>query len=626
MAHGTTGNNQMGIARTGLMVGLCITVGLLAFKLCPVVKNKIDSSKKVDLINYRYPVSQHVIDRQSPTNPWAKAIGDFDGDGIGDFIVAGSHGPLVMYRSGGQDKTIISSPDSYSTQSGIALGDIDNDGDVDIVFGDVWLENPRPKGNGAALWPLHSIGAAATNHNIALADFNKDGSLDIIMRGESNSLVTILIHDPSGVWSMKTLEPGAGRNGLAVKDLNGDTFPDIIVPGVWLENPQGNVLTKEWKTHSFGSWNEYAAIDTGDIDGDGRPDIVMSVSEKAGKISWFKNPGDGASHWEEHVVDEGPVDSAHALQLVDMDGDNLLDIVTSEFRGGGRLLVYHQKDQRRSWGRQVVGIPFLHNVVVGDLDGDGDQDIAGTITFDQGNVEVWKNGLTTLGQPRSAASRLLVFWKTDIAFHESIPDAIKVIREMARKKGIEVDDTSDAHMLEDAVLARYKAVIFLSTQGEILNSEQRAAFERYIKAGGGFVGIHSAADTESNWSWYGKLLGGRYGGSHSATVRGVVQVEESAHVSTKELPKAWDRLDEWYDFSPNPRENGVTVLLTIDENTYEGGNMRGDHPVAWYHEYDGGRSWYTAGGASPESWADHHFKNHVWGGIQYAARFPTEHS
>jgi type 1 glutamine amidotransferase len=616
----------MGLTRTGVIVGLCIAGGLMAFKLYPVVNNKINSPKKVDLISYRHPVSQHIIDRHSPADPWAKAIGDFDGDGVGDLIVAGSHGPLVMYRSGGKDKTVIGSRNSYYTESGIALGDIDNDGDIDIVFGGVWLENPRPNGNVAVLWALHSIGAPAMNHNIELADLNKDGNLDIIMRGETSSLVTILIHNPSGLWSMKTLEPDAGRNGLAVKDLNGDTFLDIIVPGVWLENPRGNVFAKEWEIHSFTSWNEYAAIDTGDIDGDGRPDIVMSVSEQAGKISWFKNSGDRRSHWEEHVVDEGPVDSAHALHLEDMDGDDLLDVVTSEFRGDGRLLVYHQKDQRRSWGRQVLGVPFLHNVVVGDLDNDGDQDIAGTMTFDRGNVEVWENRLTTLDQPRSAAPRLLVFWKTDIAFHESIPDAIRVIREMAQKNRIEVDDTSDAHRLEDAVLARYQAVIFLSTQGEILNSDQRAAFERYIKAGGGFVGIHSAADTESNWSWYGKLVGSRYGGSHSATVRGMIQVEESTHVSTKELPKAWGRLDEWYNFSPNPRENGVTVLLTLDENTYEGGNMRGDHPVAWYHEYDGGRSWYTAGGASPESWADHHFKSHVWGGIQYAARFPKKHS
>ncbi|MEQ1848564.1 MAG: VCBS repeat-containing protein, partial [Nitrospira sp.] len=125
----------MGFVKTGLMVGLCIAVGLLAFKLYPVVKNKIDSSKKVNLINYRYPVSQHIIDQQSPANPWAKAIGDFDGDGVGDLIVAGSHGPLVMYRSGGKDKTVIGSRNAYYTQSGIALGDIDNDGDVDIVFG-----------------------------------------------------------------------------------------------------------------------------------------------------------------------------------------------------------------------------------------------------------------------------------------------------------------------------------------------------------------------------------------------------------------------------------------------------------------------------------------------------------
>jgi len=609
----------MRIARTGLIVGLCMAVGLTAFKLYPVVKNQIDSSKKVDLINYRYPFSRHIIDRQSPANPWAKAIGDFDGDGVGDLIVAGSHGPLVMYESGGKDKTVIGSIDSYRTQSGIALGDIDNDGDVDIAFGDVWLENPRPKGSIAAVWPLHSIGAGATNHDIALADLNKDGNLDIIMRGETSSLVTILIHDPSGFWSIRMVEPGAGRNGLAAKDLNGDTFPDIIVPGVWLENPRGNVLAKEWKTHSFANWNEYAAIDTGDIDGDGRPDIVMSVSEQAGKISWFKNAGEGASHWEEHVVDEGPVDSAHALRLVDMDGDDLLDVVTSEFRGGGRLLVYHQKDQRKSWGRQVLGIPFLHNVVVGDLDGDGDPDIAGTITFDQGNVEVWENRLTTLDQSRSEAPRLLVFWKTDIAFHESIPDAIRAIREMARRNGIQVDDTSDAHMMKEMVLARYQAVIFLATQGEILNLRQKAAFERYIKAGGGFVGIHSAADTESNWPWYGKLVGAQYGGSHSEIVTAVVHREGGAHASTKGLPERWDWIDEWYNFSPNPRVNGATVLLALDENTYKGGDMGGDHPISWYHQYDGGRAWYTAGGASKAIWDERIFREHVWGGIEYAA-------
>jgi type 1 glutamine amidotransferase len=609
----------MGFVRTGLIVGLCIAGGLVAFKLYPVVKNRIDSSKKVELINFRYPFSQHIIDRQSPANPWAKAIGDFDGDGVGDLTVGGGHGPLVMYESGGKDKTVIGSIDSYRTQSGIALGDIDNDGDVDIAFGDVWLENPRPKGNIAAVWPLHSIGAGAANHDIELADLNKDGNLDIIMRGETSSLVTILIHDPSGFWSIKMVEPGTGRNGLAVKDLNGDTFPDIIVPGVWLENPRGNVLAKEWETHSFANWNEYAAIDTGDINGDGRPDIVMSVSEQAGKISWFKNSGDGASHWEEHVVDEGPVDSAHALRLVDMDGDDLLDVVTSEFRGGGRLLVYHQKDQRKSWVRQVLGIPFLHNVVVGDLDGDGDQDIAGTITFDQGNVEVWENRLTTLDQSRSEAPRLLVFWKTDIAFHESIPDAIRVIREMARRNGIQVDDTSDAHMMKEMLLARYRAVIFLSTQGEILNLKQRAAFERYIKMGGGFVGIHSAADTESNWPWYGKLVGAQYGGSHSEVVRAVVNREGGTHASTKGLPERWDWIDEWYNFSPNPRLNGATVLLTLDENTYAGGDMAGDHPIAWYHQYDGGRAWYTASGASKAIWGERLFREHLWGGIEYAA-------
>lgn len=611
----------MRVGRAVLIAFLCIGVGLTVFKLSPIFTSKMEGPKDIDLVDLRYPFSRIITDRQSPTNPWAKGIGDFDGDGVADFIVAGSQGPLVMYGSGEKEKTVIGAIDSYHTQSGIAVGDIDNDGDSDIIFGDVWLENPRPRGNVKAVWPVHSIGAGAINHNVEIADLNKDGNLDVIMRGETDSLVVILIHDPSGFWSIKTLEPGVGLNGLAVKDLNADGYPDIIMSGIWLKNPLGNVLSGNWEKRSFGRWNDYAAIDTGDIDGDGKIDIVMSVSEKSGKVAWFRNPGDLAvSSWEEHIIDEGPVDSAHALKVVDMDGDDLLDVVTSEYRGEGRLLVYHQRGQRKPWLRQVLGVPYLHNVVVGDLDGDGDQDIAGTIAFGRGNVEVWTNHLRTVRPASPAGQKLLIFWKTDVAFHESIPAAINAIRVMAQTHGIGVDDTSDAHMLEDGILAQYKAVIFLSTQGAILNPTQKAAFKRYINAGGGFVGIHSAADTESGWPWYGKLVGAYYGGSHSGIVNGGIHLEDSTHVSTNGLPSTWSWIDEWYNFSPNPRVNGVTVLLTVDEKTYEGGTMGGDHPIAWYHEYDGGRSWYTAGGASKVAWTERYFLHHVWGGIQYVAQ------
>ena len=598
---------------------LAVALGLATFKLYAVYF--AHGEGPIDRLSLVYPFSRIIIDKDSPENPWAKEVADMDGDGIVDLLVAGSQGPLVMYRNGVSARAVISDKGSYRTQSGIAVGDIDNDGDMDIAFGAVWLENPRPHGDVKSVWAVHSIGAGNGNHNIELTDLNRDGVLDIVMRGETDSLILILIHESGGYWSMRTLDSGVGRNGLAVKDLNGDTYPDIVVPGVWLENPLGNVLVKDWKTHLVGTWNEYAAIDVGDMDQDGKVDIVMAVSEQVGKIAWFKNPGDAANHWEEYIIDEGPVDSAHALRVADMDGDGRLDVVTSEFRGAGRLLVYHQKSQPHLWVRQVVGTPALHNITVGDLDGDSDSDIAGTITFGKGNVEVWENRLTTLGLPQETGKKILIFWKTDVAFHESISDAIRAIRAMAQRNSVAVDDTSDAHMIEDGILSRYKAVILLSTQGKILNPAQKDAFEHYIRSGGGFVGIHSAADTEPQWPWYVGLIGTRYGGSHSDIVRGMIRRMEGSHASTKELPESLDWVDEWYNFSPNPKVNGATILLTLDESSYQGGAMGGDHPIAWYHPYDGGRAWYTAGGANKAMWKEQNFLEHVWGGIQYAAQF-----
>ncbi|MDH4187885.1 MAG: ThuA domain-containing protein, partial [Nitrospira sp.] len=491
----------------------------------------------------------------------------------------------------------------------------------DISFGGVWMENPYPRGGAKSIWPVHVLGVEKQNHNVEIADLNNDGYQDIIMRGESDSQVVFLVQGRAGGWTTRVIDPGFGRNGLAVADVDGDTFLDVIAPGFWLKNPGGNILVGEWNVYQFGEWEAYAAIDTEDIDGDGRVDIALSASEKSGKVSWFKNPVDPTQRWEEYIIDIDAVDCAHALKIVDVDKDGLMDVVTSEFRGAGRLLVYYQKVKKNTWIRQVLGTPFLHNLVVGDLDNDGDQDFAGAIVFGKGNVEVWENQITTLRSTASSGGKILLFWKTDVAFHGSIPDAIRAIRELAQENKIDADATADAHWLTDQVLAQYKAVVFLSTQGDILNSEQKSAFERYIQAGGGFVGIHSAADTEHSWEWYRELVGTYYGGSHSEIVKSVVHTENSAHPSTKGLPSKWVMMDEWYNFSPNPRTTGINILLSVDETTYEGGNMKGDHPVAWYHEYDGGRSWYTAGGASQESWTDAHFKHHVWGGIKYAAKF-----
>ena len=217
-------------------------------------------------------------------------------------------------------------------------------------------------------------------------------------------------------------------------------------------------------------------------------------------------------------------------------------------------------------------------------------------------------------QPQFA---VLVFSKTTGFRHDSIADGIAAIKTLGADHGFSVDSTEDAARFTDAALARYKVVVFLSTTGDILDDGQKAAFERYIRSGGGFAGIHSASDTEYQWAWYGRLVGA-YFASHPEIQRATVRIEDLGHASTEDLPQIWERTDEWYNFRSNPR-GAVHVLATLDEATYSGGKMGPDHPIAWCQMIDGGRSWYTAMGHTKESYAEPLYRLHLVGGIESAA-------
>jgi type 1 glutamine amidotransferase len=221
---------------------------------------------------------------------------------------------------------------------------------------------------------------------------------------------------------------------------------------------------------------------------------------------------------------------------------------------------------------------------------------------------------------RACPARLLVFSKTAEYRHPSIPAAQAAIRQMVAEHAWTADFTEDASVFTDEYLARYDAVIFLLTTGDVLNADQQGAFERYIRAGGGFVGVHSASDTEYGWAWYGGLVGAHNNPrqKHSGVTQGTIVVADHTHPSTRMLPDRWTRVDEWYNFATNPRPH-VHVLLTLDETTYQGGTMGADHPIAWYHAYEGGRAWFTALGHTPESYSEPLFRAHLWGGIAYAA-------
>ncbi|WP_433535198.1 ThuA domain-containing protein [Micromonospora sp. CA-249363] len=227
---------------------------------------------------------------------------------------------------------------------------------------------------------------------------------------------------------------------------------------------------------------------------------------------------------------------------------------------------------------------------------------------------------TTPATPASAADApydVLVFSKTAGFRHDAIPVGIQTIRDLGAANNFTVTATEDAAAFTTSNLAQYEAVVFLNTTGDVLNATQQTAFESYIGSGRGYVGVHAAADTEYDWPFYGNLVGAWFA-SHPAIQQANVKVEDRGHAATGHLPQTWTRTDEWYNYRTNARST-AHVLATLDESSYSGGGMGADHPHSWCKSYSGGRSFYTGGGHTQASYAEPAFRNHLLGGIRYAA-------
>ncbi len=554
-----------------------------------------------------------VVDTSSPMDPWEKSVGDLNGDGQPDLIVAGSHGAIVWYEAPGWTKrTIAAASGGEISESGSATGDIDGDGDIDVVVGTTWYENV----NNGQSWVAHQLpNASAGTHDIIVADVNNDGRNDIVMRGENASTVFVFLQGSGGSWTSFTLDPGVGLNGLDVADVNGDKAMDIVVGGVWMQNPGTGTPTSGWIKRTFTTgWNGYAAVKVIDMNSDGHPDIVLSVSEDNGNLSWFEAPADAtsSSSWTEHVIGT-QLTKVHGFAVIDVDHDGALDVVASEYEGQGRLIAYLQRGT--TWQANVLGTDKLHNLHALDLNHDGNMDFFG--------VYAWGNNPVVLYQNIGATptKRVLVFSRTLGFRHDDIPDGIAAIRQLGASNGFQVDATEDATKFTPANLSKYQAIIFLSPSGDVLNPAQRQAFQQFIENGGGFVGIHNAnALVMDDWYWYGKLLGARYV-TEITTQPMTLTIVDNTHVSTQGLPNPWQFTSEAYNYDVNPKVNGARVLVNLDDRTTSGGTMGADHPFSWYRPFDGGRSWYTVGGANSPDFVDANFLKHVLGGILYGGGF-----
>lgn len=356
-----------------------------------------------------------IIDSNNPKDPHCKAIADIEGNGYGALISASaSGGGLFWYRYPDWTKHKIAEG-SFTTD--MAVGDIDGDGYMDIIIpsdeGLMWYRNP--KGNGGDptkdKWEATNIiPDGARMHDVEVIDLDGDGRLDIVTRHQSGfgrmmgNKIHIWKQNSPETWEHRTFDCPHGE-GLKVADINCDGLPDVIIGGRWYENPK-DIMSGNWIEHFYmpaeyfdQHWTKGdVSVQTGDLNNDGRIDIILTPAEGSGHLSWFEAPVDPrSSDWIEHII-EFNYDYAHGLGVADMNNDGLLDIVVAKMHQATapqEVAIYINQNNAKEWQKYVVSTTGSHNIVLFDVDGNGLIDIFGANwnnnSSTRGAIELWLN-------------------------------------------------------------------------------------------------------------------------------------------------------------------------------------------------------------------------------------------
>ncbi len=218
---------------------------------------------------------------------------------------------------------------------------------------------------------------------------------------------------------------------------------------------------------------------------------------------------------------------------------------------------------------------------------------------------------------------ILLFSKTNGYRHSSISSGIKMLYDQSKKQHWIITATEDSTLIGDNFLSQFDVAVFINPTGNAIGEEEQTAFEKFMKSGKGFVGIHAAADCEYDWPFYGKLIGG-YFLTHPPAQKATIVFENTDHPAMKPFKgmKTYTTVDEWYSYKENPRPN-VHVLAHLDENTIKKSKndewKMGDHPIIWWNDDNGMRSFYTVFGHTHEAFQDEKVIEHITNAINWAA-------
>ncbi len=374
------------------------------------------------------PVTAEILDDAPPIDPWMKAAGDLDGDGAVDIVVAGRDGPVVWYRAPLWDRHTIAdtvSPGGSSTD--IDLFDVDGDGDLDAVLANgIWHENPAPGGSATdEPWTTHVYGGR-DGHDVHGSDLDGDGDIDLATRDQGAAGTTIYVYrnDLANGWLEIPVGPVPAGEGLALGDLDGDGDDDLAIADRWYEN-DGPLAAGAWRERLFDgvvSPEPDTVVAIADLDRDGRADVVVTPSEKAGetdRIEWFRGPSDPRNGlWTRAALSETVSSTHHSLQIVDWDLDGDLDVATARMQQAEDPVVevLLNDGSPALWPVDVVDTVSSHDLVAADVDEDGDVDLIGadwksSSALDGAPLRLWRNELPEPGAvPSLLAGAAALVW------------------------------------------------------------------------------------------------------------------------------------------------------------------------------------------------------------------------